>query len=78
MMSASVAKEHIITSVDNILKRLGMDYLDALLLHRPDALVEPEEVAEAFDTLETAGKVRYFGVSNMKPIQIELLKKFYH
>ena len=71
-----LSKEHIITSVDNILKRLGMDYLDALLLHRPDALVEPEEVAEAFDTLETAGKVRYFGVSNMKPMQIELLKKY--
>lgn len=71
-----LSKEHIIISVDNILKRLGMDYLDALLLHRPDALVEPEEVAEAFDTLETAGKVRYFGVSNMKPMQIELLKKY--
>lgn len=71
-----LSKEHIITSVDNSLKRLGMEYLDALLLHRPDALVEPEEVAEAFDKLEMAGKVRYFGVSNMKPMQIELLQKY--
>ena len=70
-----LSKEHIITSVDNALKRLDMEYLDALLLHRPDALVEPEEVAAAFDELESAGKVRYFGVSNMKPMQIELLKK---
>lgn len=71
-----LSKEHIIASVDGILKRLGMEYLDALLLHRPDALVEPEEVAAAFDELEGAGKVRYFGVSNMKPMQIELLKKY--
>ena len=70
-----LSKEHILKSVDVILKRLDMEYLDALLLHRPDALVEPEEVAAAFDALETAGKVRYFGVSNMKPMQIELLKK---
>ena len=69
------SKEHILSSVDGILKRLDMEYLDALLLHRPDALVEPEEVAEAFDELERAGKVRHFGVSNMKPMQIELLKK---
>lgn len=69
------SKEHIVKSVDGILKRLDMEYLDALLLHRPDALVEPEEVAEAFDELERAGKVRNFGVSNMKPMQIELLKK---
>lgn len=70
-----LSKDHIITSVDHSLKRLGMEYLDALLLHRPDALVEPEEVAEAFDEFEKSGKVRYFGVSNMKPMQIELLKK---
>lgn len=69
------SKEHIISSVEGSLKRLGMDYVDALLLHRPDALVEPQEVAEAFDILEKSGKVRYFGVSNMKPMQIELLKK---
>ena len=71
-----LSKEHIIASVDGILKRLDMEYLDALLLHRPDALVEPEEVAAAFDELETAGKVRYFGISNMKPMQIELLQKY--
>lgn len=70
------SKEHILNSVDNILKRLKTDYLDVLLLHRPDALVEPEEVAEAFDKLYSSGKVRNFGVSNQKPMQIELLKKF--
>ncbi|MBQ7795583.1 MAG: aldo/keto reductase [Lachnospiraceae bacterium] len=70
------SKEHIIASVDNSLKRLNMEYVDALLLHRPDALMEPEEVAEAFDELEQAGKVRYFGVSNQKPMQMELLKKY--
>ena len=70
------SKEHIISSVDGILKRLQTEYLDALLLHRPDALVEPEEVAEAFEELYTKGKVRYFGVSNHKPLQIELLKKY--
>lgn len=70
------SKEHILSSVDGILKRLNTDYLDVLLLHRPDALVEPEEVAEAFDQLEASGKVRHFGVSNQKPMQIELLKKY--
>lgn len=70
------SKEHILNAVDGSLKRLKTDYLDILLLHRPDALVEPEEVAEAFDALERSGKVRYFGVSNQKPMQIELLKKF--
>lgn len=69
------SKAHILESVDGILKRLKTDYLDILLLHRPDALVEPEEVAEAFDLLESSGKVRHFGVSNQKPMQIELLKK---
>lgn len=69
------SKEHIIKSVEGSLKRLGTDYLDALLLHRPDALMEPEEVAEAFDQLESQGKVRYFGVSNQTPYQMELLKK---
>ena len=69
-----LSKEYIINSVDGILKRLNTDYLDILLLHRPDALVEPEEVAEAFDELERKGKVRAFGVSNHKPMQIELLK----
>lgn len=71
-----LSKKYILTSVDNILKRLNTEYLDVLLLHRPDALVEPQEVAEAFDELEKAGKVRAFGVSNHKPMQIELLKKY--
>ena len=70
------SKEHILESVDGILKRLQTEYLDVLLLHRPDALVEPEEVAEAFDLLESSGKVRHFGVSNHKPSQIRLLKKY--
>lgn len=70
------SKEHILNSVDEILKRLNTEYLDVLLLHRPDALVEPEEVAEAFDTLESSGKVRHFGVSNQKPMQIQLLQKY--
>lgn len=70
------SKEHILNSVDAILKRLKTDYLDILLLHRPDTLVEPEEVAEAFSTLHTLGKVRHFGVSNQNPMQIELLQKY--
>ncbi|KQY79913.1 aldo/keto reductase [Paenibacillus sp. Root52] len=70
------SKEHILNSVDGILQRLNTDYLDVLLLHRPDALVEPEEVAEAFDLLEREGKVRHFGVSNQNPNQIELLRKY--
>ncbi len=70
------SKEHILTSVDGILKRLNTEYLDILLLHRPDTLVEPEEVAEAFDILESSGKVRHFGVSNQNPMQIQLLQKY--
>jgi predicted oxidoreductase len=70
------SKEHILEAVDGSLKRLKTDYLDVLLLHRPDALVEPEEVAEAFNALQSTGKVRHFGVSNQKPMQIELLKKY--
>ncbi|MGV8854644.1 MAG: aldo/keto reductase [Devosia sp.] len=66
--------EHILSSVDGSLKALGTDYLDLLLLHRPDTLVEPEEVASAFDKLQAAGKVRHFGVSNQTPGQIALLK----
>ena len=69
-------KSNIIESVDGILKRLKMEYLDVLLLHRPDLLYEPEQIAEAFDELEAAGKVRHFGVSNTMPMQIELLKKY--
>ena len=70
------SKENILSSVDDSLRRLNMEYLDTLLLHRPDVLYDPEEVAEAFDELEKAGKVRYFGVSNLVPMQIELLKKY--
>lgn len=69
-------KENILSSVEGSLKRLKTDYLDVLLLHRPDVLFEPEEVAAAFDQLEAEGKVRYFGVSNLVPMQIELLKKY--
>lgn len=70
------SKSHIIQSVENSLKRLQTDYLDTLLLHRPDTLFEPEEVAEAFDELKKSGKVLHFGVSNQNPMQIELLKKY--
>ena len=66
--------EHIIESVNGSLKRLGMDYVDVLLLHRPDALIEPEEVAKAFDELKASGKVRHFGVSNQNPYQMQLLQ----
>ena len=70
------SRQYLLRSVDGILKRLQTDYLDVLLIHRPDALTEPEEVAAAFDELEQSGKVRHFGVSNHKPMQIELLKRF--
>ena len=66
--------EHILAAVDESLAALRTDYLDVLLLHRPDALVEPEEVAAAFDALHEAGKVHHFGVSNHTPYQVELLK----
>lgn len=69
------SKHHILHAVDESLRRLQTDYLDVLLIHRPDALAEPEEVAAAFDELEQKGKVRCFGVSNHKPMQIELLKR---
>lgn len=68
------SREHIIRSVDGSLKRLQTDYLDCLLLHRPDALMEPEEVQQAFETLHKAGKVLSFGISNMNPMQMQLLK----
>ena len=68
------SKDHILKSVDGSLLRLGVDYIDTLLLHRPDTLMEPEEVAEAFDILESSGKVKHFGVSNQSLMQIELLK----
>lgn len=70
------SKEHIVTSVEKSLQRLGTDYLDLLILHRPDTLMEPEEVAEAFETLQSSGKIRNFGVSNFNSMQIELLKSY--
>lgn len=70
------SKEHILNSVDGILKRLNTEYLDILLLHRPDTLMEPEEVADAFRILKESGKVRHFGVSNQTPMQMELLSKY--
>ncbi|WP_196001446.1 aldo/keto reductase [Clostridium sp. 1001271B_151109_B4] len=70
------SKEYIINSVDGILQRLNTEYLDILLLHRPDTLMEPEEVNEAFEKLYKEGKVRNFGVSNHNSMQIELLNKY--
>ncbi|RCX17382.1 putative oxidoreductase [Fontibacillus phaseoli] len=70
------SESHILNSVDGILERLGTEYLDILLLHRPDALVEPEEVASAIHQLKSAGKVRHFGVSNMSQGQIKLLQAY--
>jgi len=67
--------EHVVASVEGSLRALRTDHVDILLLHRPDALVEPDEVARAFDELAAAGKVRAFGVSNHRPGQIELLKR---
>ena len=70
------SKDDILESVDGSLSRLKTDHLDVLLLHRPDLLFDPEEVAEAFEKLESSGKVRFFGVSNVTPGQMELLKKY--
>ena len=70
------SKEHILTSVDASLKRLGTEQVEFLVLHRPDTLVEPEEVAEAFAQLKTQGKVKKFGVSNHNAMQIALLNKY--
>ena len=72
------SKAHILSSVDAILHRLQTDYLDVFLLHRPDALMEPQEVAEAFDILHKNGKVRHFGVSNQDPSTILLLQRYLH
>ncbi len=71
-----LSKEHIIESVEGSLKRLNIDRLDILLLHRPDALLEPEEIAQAFSTLHEQGKVGAFGVSNFNSMQLELLRKW--
>ncbi len=70
------SKKHILEAVDGSLKRLNTDYIDILLLHRPDTLMEPEEIAEAFSILHSSGKVRNFGVSNFHPMQIELVSKY--
>ncbi|MCL1813585.1 MAG: aldo/keto reductase [Treponema sp.] len=75
-ISFDFSKKHIINATEQSLKRLRTDYIDVLLLHRPDILMEGEEVAEAFGELHASGKVRYFGVSNQNPGQIELLKKY--
>lgn len=69
------SKRHLINSVDKILKRMDIDYLDSFLLHRPDPLMEPEEIAEAFDELQRSGKVRHFGVSNFNPQQFLLVQE---
>lgn len=69
------SKDHILKSVEGSLQRLKTGYIDILLLHRPDALMEPQEVAEAFHELKESGKVRHFGVSNQNPMQIQLLQK---
>lgn len=68
--------EYLIESVDGILQRLGVDYLDLLLLHRPDFLFSPEDVAGTFDTLKEAGKVHHFGVSNFRPSQLSMLHSY--
>ena len=68
------SKQHLLATVDGILSRMGIDYLDAFLLHRPDPLMELDEVVAAFDELEASGKVRHFGVSNFNSRQIEMLK----
>ena len=69
-------KENILSSVDDSLRRMKLDYLDALLLHRPDLLYEPDQVADAFEILEKSGKVRYFGVSNVPTMMLEVLRKY--
>lgn len=68
------SREHLIKAVDGILQRTGVDYLDSFVIHRPDALMDPAEVAVAFDELQASGKVRHFGVSNFNPAQIDLLQ----
>ncbi|WP_143462514.1 aldo/keto reductase [Levilactobacillus enshiensis] len=69
------SKQHLLDAVDGILDRMGLDYLDAFLLHRPDPLMEPEEVADAFNTLQRSGKVRHFGVSNFNVQQYQLVQE---
>lgn len=73
-----LGREQIVRSAEDSLKRLGTEHLDILLLHLPDALMEPERVAQAFDDLHRSGKVRYFGVSNHRPDQMALLQHYVH
>ncbi|KRM05120.1 aldo/keto reductase [Lentilactobacillus farraginis] len=70
------SKQHLIEAVDGILQRMGIDYLDAFLLHRPDPLMEADDIADAFDTLQREGKVRHFGVSNFNPQQVEMVQSW--
>lgn len=72
--SYDTSKEHILLSAENSLKYLRADYLDLLLIHRPSPLMHPAEVAEAFEALHKAGKVKYFGVSNFTPSQMRLFQ----
>lgn len=74
--SYNTSKKHIIRSAEQSLKNFGTDYLDVLLIHRPDPLLHPEDVAEAIQTLQIQGKVRSFGVSNFLPHQVNMLKKW--
>lgn len=69
------SRKHILEAVKGSLKRLRTDYLDVLLLHRPDTLMQPDEIAEAFDYLHSKGMVRYFGVSNQNPMQMKLIQR---
>jgi predicted oxidoreductase len=69
-------KDHILRSVENSLQNLRTDYIDLLLIHRPDPFMDPEQVAEAFHELKQSGKVRYFGVSNFKDHQFDMLESY--
>ncbi|WP_456271972.1 aldo/keto reductase [Bacillus sp. AK031] len=72
----NTSKEHIMKSVENSLKNLGTDYIDVLLIHRPDPFMDPEQTAEAFNQLHKEGKIRYFGVSNFKDHQFSMLQSY--
>ncbi len=75
-MHYDFGRDYILDCVDASLKRLGTDYLDVLLLHRPDTLMEPDEIAEAFNQLHESGKVRLFGISNFSAMQAAMLQKY--
>ncbi|MEO1628660.1 MAG: aldo/keto reductase, partial [Bacteroidota bacterium] len=74
--SYDASRKHILQSAENSLRYLGVDCLDLLLIHRPDYLMNPHEIAEAFETLRSSGKVKTFGVSNFTPSQFDLLNSF--